>query len=164
MNKEDNNMKKTLKALVPVMFILYLAALIWVIVFKANRDLLLYGGEPEYRQISFYLSFNGRETLLNIAAFVPAGLFLMLLSRRENKLAAGIGCFLISLAFEVTQYILMLGTSDLTDLITNTMGGLVGIAAFLLCKRIFREKTQTILSLLCIPATLAFCFVSTFLV
>lgn len=157
-------MKKVAKFLVPVMFVLYLIALIWVIVFKANRDLLIYGGEPEYRQISFYLYFNGRETLLNIAALIPAGMFLMLLSQRENKLAATIGCFLLSLAFEVAQYILMAGTSDLTDLLTNTLGGLLGIGAYCLCQRIFREKNRRILSWLCIPATLAFCFVAAFLV
>lgn len=157
-------MKKSVKLFVPAMFALYLLALIWVVVFKANRDLLLYGGEPEYRQISFYLYFNGRETLLNVAAFVPAGLFLMLLSRRENILASGIGCFVLSLAFEAAQYILMVGTSDLTDLITNTLGGFIGIAVFMLCKYIWHDKTKNILSLLCIPATIAFCIVATFLV
>lgn len=39
-------MKETVKFLAPIMFVLYLAALVWVIVFKANRDLLIYGGEP----------------------------------------------------------------------------------------------------------------------
>lgn len=157
-------MKKTLKFLVPSMFILYLLALIWVIVFKANRDLLIYGGEPEFRQISFYLYFNGKETLLNIAAFIPAGLFLMLLPRQEKLLPACIGGFLLSLAFEVTQYILMLGTSDLTDLVTNTLGGVAGVGAYCLCQRLFRDKTRDILSWLCIPATLAFCFVAFFLI
>ena len=153
-------MKKTLKFLVPGMFILYLLALVWAICFKANQDLLIYGGEPEYRQISFYLYFNGRETLLNIAALIPAGLFLMLLPRQEKLLPACIGCFLLSLAFEVAQYILMLGTSDLTDLVTNTLGGIVGVGVYCLCRRIFHDKTRDILSWLCIPATLAFCFVA----
>lgn len=157
-------MKKMAKFLVPVMFALYLVALVWVIVFKANRDLLIYGGEPEYRQISFYLYFNGRETLLNIAALVPAGLFLMLLSRREDKIAAAIGCFLLSFAFEAAQYVLMVGTSDLTDLITNTLGGMGGIAVYCLCQHIFRDRNKLILSWLCIPATLAFCFVAAYLV
>lgn len=157
-------MKKVQKTLVPVMFILYLLSLIWVIVFKANRDLLVYGGEPEFRQISFYLYFNGKETLLNIAAFVPAGLFLMLLPRQGKILPACVGSFLLSLAFEVTQYILMLGTSDLTDLLTNTLGGIFGVGAFFLCQLIWGEKSKAILSLLCIPATLAFCFVAFFLI
>lgn len=157
-------MNKIAKFLVPVMFALYLVTLVWVIVFKANRDLLIYGGEPEYRQISFYLYFNGRETLLNIAALVPAGLFLMLLSRRENKIAAAVGCFLLGFAFEAMQYILMVGTSDLTDLLTNTLGGIVGILAFCLCKHLLRDKTKDVLSWLCIPATIAFCFVSAFLI
>ena len=157
-------MKKVQKTLVPVMFILYLLALIWVIVFKANRDLLVYGGEPEFRQISFYLYFNGKETLLNIAAFIPAGLFLMLLPRQGKILPACIGSFLLSLAFEVVQYILMLGTSDLTDLLTNTLGGIVGVGTFCLCQRIWGEKSKAILSLLCIPATLAFSFVAFFLI
>ena len=157
-------MKKLQKILVPLMFILYLLALVWVIVFKANRDLLIYGGEPEFRQISFYLYFNGKETLLNIAAFAPAGLFLMLLPRKGNPVTAGIGCFVLSLAFEATQYILMLGTSDLTDLLTNALGGIVGIGVFLLCQRLWKEKARNLLAWLCIPATLAFCFVAFYLI
>lgn len=135
-----------------------------MIVFKANRDLLIYGGEPEFRQLLVSLHFNGRESLLNIAAFVPAGLFLMLLSRRENKLAAIITCFVISLAFEAAQYILMVGTSDLTDLITNTLGGAVGVGVYCLCQRLWKDKTRDILSWLCIPSTIAFCLVAAFLV
>ena len=157
-------MKKIAKLLVPVMFVLYLLALTWVIVYKGNRDLLMYGGEPEYQQISFYLYFNGRETLLNIAAFIPTGLFLMLMGKNGKVFGAGIIAFLISLAFEAAQYILMVGTSDLTDLITNTLGGVIGIAVFCLCQRIWHEKTRSILSWLCIPATIAFCFVSVYLV
>ena len=88
----------------------------------------------------------------------------MLMSPHENKLAAAIGCFSLSFAFEIVQYILMLGTSDLTDLITNTLGGIVGIAVFMLFKHIWRDKTDNILSWLCIPATLAFCFVAVYLV
>ena len=88
----------------------------------------------------------------------------MLLPRQGKILPACVGSFLLSLVFEVTQYIRMLGTSDLTDLLTNTLGGIIGAGMFCLCQRIWSEKAGCFLSMLCIPATLAFCFVSFFII
>ena len=150
-------MAKVQKIVVWVLLALYMLALIWLIVFKANRDLLLYGGEPEYRQIAFSLYFNGAETLLNVAAFAPLGLFLALQADKRRFVLHGIVCLLVSFAFECVQYIRMLGTSDLTDLITNTLGGMLGILLYAALARVLGEKAKKILFWLAIPATLAFC-------
>ena len=128
--------------------------------FKANRDLLFYGGEPEFRQLSFSLYFNGTETLLNIAAFVPLGLFLRLPAEKPKFVLHALICLLVSLAFEAAQYALMLGTTDLTDLITNTLGGVLGILLCAALERILGKKAKKILFWLAIPATLAFCLLT----
>ena len=155
-------MTKLAKILTSIMFALYLITLAYIIIFKANIHLLTSGGVPEFRNISFALYFNGKETLLNIAAFMPAGLFLMLLSASNKFKGKAIICFLISILFEVTQYLLMVGTSDLTDVITNTLGGILGILCYHIIQRVLKTKTKLILNWLCIPVTIAFCYIGFF--
>ena len=48
---------------------------------------------------------------------------------------------LISLALELLQYCFYLGGSDITDVITNTLGGLAGILIFTVMRKFLKEKT-----------------------
>lgn len=65
--------------------------------------------------------------LLNIAMFVPLGVFLPLAAKPFRRwywmLAAGCGT---SLAIEALQYILGRGQADVDDLICNTLGAMLG--------------------------------------
>lgn len=126
--------------------------------------MLTSGGVPEFRNISFELYFNGKETIMNIAAFLPAGLFMMLISTSAKFLPKAIGCFAVSFAFEAMQYILMVGTSDLTDIVTNTLGGIVGILCYRKIEMLLKGRTKFLLGWLCIPATIAFCLVGFFVI
>ena len=45
-----------------------------------------------------------------------------------------------SLALETVQYILSIGSSDITDLITNSLGGIIGISAYNLIIITFKKK------------------------
>lgn len=48
----------------------------------------------------------------------------------------------ISLIFECIQYVFGLGASDITDIITNTIGGLVGVVIYMLIKTIFNDRIK----------------------
>ena len=67
-----------------------------------------------------------KNSILNILLFVPLGIFLALLWRRfrSAKYAVPTG-FLMSLAIELLQ-ILTFRTTDVNDLITNTLGTYLG--------------------------------------
>ena len=54
------------------------------------------------------------------------------------------------------QYIFCLGASDITDLITNTTGVLVGVGLYYLLKKIFKEKTNKIILALAAIVTILF--------
>jgi glycopeptide antibiotics resistance protein len=50
--------------------------------------------------------------------------------------------FVVSLALECSQYILAVGSFDITDLITNTAGGLVGYCFYLIGRALLRDKNR----------------------
>ena len=54
------------------------------------------------------------------------------------------------------QNIFCLGASDITDLITNTTGVLVGVGLYYLLKKIFKEKTNKIILALAAIVTILF--------
>lgn len=155
-------MKKTARMINYTMFVLFLLALTFVVVFKANIHLLTQGGFEDARNISFDLYWNSRETLLNMAGFVPVGLFVTLLSEKKSLLRAALAGFLVSLAFETLQYVLMVGTSDLVDLFANTLGSVVGYLIYRGFAYFLQGKTDPVLGCLTVPATLVFCYFALF--
>ncbi len=69
--------------------------------------------------------FNAAFDILgNVAFFIPVGVLLAVVFRKvwpAVSVSAG-----LSLAIEVAQYVFSLGRTDVTDLICNTVGALVG--------------------------------------
>lgn len=87
-----------------------------------------------------------RQILLNVIMMVPFG-FLFPMTRNP---AAGFGrtvisCFLVSLGIELLQPLISGSrNADITDLITNTIGGIVGYVLYI----VFRPITSRILACL----------------
>lgn len=77
-----------------------------------------------------------RQVILNIVMTMPFG-FLFPLTRNRT---AGFGrtvfyCFLMSLGIELLQPLINgLRSSDVTDLITNVIGGMLGYAFYTICR------------------------------
>lgn len=156
-------MRRIQKPLAIVTFLVYMLAMVWLVLFKGGTGLyeLLRFGLPDLpRGISWELYFNGMESLLNIGVFVPLGLFLMLLSSNERAWPKALLCCATSLAFEIAQYILKIGSCDLMDAINNTLGGVIGILLLFLLKRILKTRTRPVLCLLAIPGAIAFAVVA----
>lgn len=128
-----------------ILFCIYCAALIWVVLFKASfswEAVRLLVREREINFIPFYglgeLVLLNREMLLNVIVFVPMGTYLCMLNLSAPK--AVLYGFLISLGFETCQLLTRLGTFDVTDLITNTLGTVIGVCAYLLLRKLVEEK------------------------
>lgn len=71
--------------------------------------------------------------------FIPLGIYVGMFLKKLKWYENIVIIALISLAFEVSQYIFAIGASDITDIITNTAGGSIGIGIYLIIKR-FLEK------------------------
>ena len=78
--------------------------------------------------------------LENLLIFVPMGIYLQMLlpkCRFHGKLIIIAGT---SLLLEGAQYVLAIGRSDITDLITNFMGGLLGLALYGMMARLLKNR------------------------
>ena len=62
--------------------------------------------------------------------------------------------------YEIVQDILAIGRSDITDLIGNTLGGIIGIGLFVVIKKILDKNTVKIINVL---ATIGTVFIVIFL-
>lgn len=92
----------------------------------------------------------------NIVAFAPLGLYLPLLRRDARVWANVLIIASTSIAVEVVQGTLGLGSSDIDDVILNTVGGLVGVLCFTLLRVLLRRRARVIaavagLSVLAVP-------------
>ena len=135
------NEKKS-KALL-VVFGIYLALLVWCILFKfALRPEEI----PHLRGINLIpyaasVVVNGKvqisEIIENMLVYPD--------SEIQNRILLASG---LSLFFEVTQYIFAIGASDITDVIDNTLGAVIGILLYMGMKKIWKEKTGKIITIL----------------
>lgn len=70
----------------------------------------------------------------NIYLFIPLGIFLPLIKKNINYLSVITTGILISIGIETTQYILIIGNTDIDDVILNTIGTFIGLITFLVIK------------------------------
>ena len=52
----------------------------------------------------------------------------------------------VSIGAECLQYILKIGVTDIDDVILNTLGGLLGIVAFWLLRKLCKENTRKVIT------------------
>lgn len=145
------------RIIVPGLFVLYMFTLFRIILFKystIDMDFLWYRlqknlEEPEYSMHRMlygnFIPFKTiSDTVLspsihevinlvgNILAFMPYGIFIVLLSK--SKMISLNGVFMrslgVSLLLECLQVFFSIGNFDVDDLILNTSGGLLGYCIF----------------------------------
>lgn len=149
-----------------ITFAAYLLVLIWVIMLKCNMEWPVYvsrlmmGGMsiPERAEWSFcHFRFNGdgpiyskdaiEDMLVNIALFLAVGMTLPIVFEKRKYLKTPLAAFGLSLAFEIVQFFNTIGGFAYIDLITNTLGAVIGmILLHLLLKVIKPEAARVILA------------------
>lgn len=89
-----------------------------------------------------------RQIILNIIMTVPFG-FLLPLARKVNFIKTVLFTFLLSFSIEILQPLISSSrSSDITDIITNVLGGAIGYLIYLALRPLVRKilkplKTQT---------------------
>ena len=118
---------------------LYLLILLWLILFKLSFDLpsVLDHQARSFNIVPFagFTQDSLREIIDNFVVFIPLGLLLSVGFKQTTfwKKLAFVSTF--SLTTELVQFVLAIGVTDLTDVITNTSGGLIGLALYDLGKK-----------------------------
>ncbi len=147
-------MHKEIKA-EKVIFIIYCIILVWVIIFKTSFffDNFFLTSQRSINLIPFNFILNAskahiRESLLNFLVFIPFGLYLRMINRStKHTILYGI---VISLIFELVQFIFATGICDVTDLITNSLGALSGAYIYIILLKIFRTEEKAIRTVNCL--------------
>ena len=143
-----------------VLFAVYLLILVWILLFKMSFSLDELYKSRSINLIPFMGSVivNGRiyinEIIDNILVFIPLGIYICMLKEDCSilrKISVG---FFISLGIEVLQFVLAIGATDITDLLGNTFGGIIGIGVFYLFSKVFKNKTNKIINTLALIVTI----------
>jgi len=141
------------------LFIVYLFFLIWIILFKMQFS---YNSLPHLRGLNLipfacsvikYNHLNYNEIILNVIIVIPFGLYLSMLKPDWSFWKKIIPIAGASFLFELLQFIFAIGGADITDLISNTLGGVVGIGLYIMFSKILKERTNKILSILALFGT-----------
>ena len=142
-----NNYSKQFKILLAV----YIAALAWVILFKAATsasDISYLMGVRSVNLIPFWetAQLNGgidfSEIINNVIVFIPCGIYISILCKDLQVYKKILLALMVTVIFEVLQYIFALGRSDITDVIGNTLGGALGIGIVGILRKIFADEIK----------------------
>ena len=115
--------------LTTVLFIIYLIALYWILLLKLGVR-FSYMGERRTNLVPFSEPFLTSENILNVVIFVPLGIYAGILFEKWLFSKKLFFVVFLSLLVEGLQYILRVGAFDITDIITNTLGGIIGLMIF----------------------------------
>lgn len=141
---------------------IYLLVMTWILLFKLGVQ-FSYMTERRMNLLPFreVFALNGRldrmEILLNVLIFVPLGLYAGILFRDWN-LRAKLTLFLLaSVLFEALQYAFSIGAFDATDLVTNTLGGMLGLLLYWAIEKILGipRRAQHLVNILAAFGTVA---------
>lgn len=142
----------------PLLFAVYLVLVAWTVLWKLDVPQVGAGGQRVVKLVPFVATAHAGasepvELALNLVFFLPFGVYLGLLAPswpwwRVAGILAGASALL-----EVAQYVLAVGSSDATDVVVNTAGGLAGLGAVVLARRSLRARTAAVVTRWCAVGT-----------
>lgn len=150
--------EKLNKATLWFAFCLYLFLLIWFIGLKYNSDWLpklsvdmrkmpLWNrGKfiPFYDQYGDFFYFD-HFCVMNIFIYMPMGIYTMFIFR-EKSWACILFAFVSSVIFEVEHLLTGFGGCESSDVVCNTIGGVLGVALYLLTRAKISDKAVNIVN------------------
>lgn len=136
------------------LFAVYFLILAWLVLFKLQFfiPVMEEGGVINLIPFMGSLDENGvfqfSEVRNNILAFIPFGIYICMLKWERPFWKKALCIAAVSLAFETAQFAFMIGRADVTDVISNTIGGIIGIGVYALLLRLLKGRTNQVLSIL----------------
>ena len=140
------------KKLTFVLFIIYVLALNWLVLFKLQFSF----DQIDRVRVINMIPLNGSvfsEVYNNIRIFVPLGIYICMLKSKWSFIKKLFTIFGLTLAFEFLQFVLAIGRSDITDILANTLGGTIGIGIHKLLFMILKHRTNKFINLFALVLT-----------
>lgn len=142
MEKHSHSIHR-LNRVTTILFIIYLLAICWILLLKLGVQF----SYMDKRSVNL-IPFSGPgiltvENILNVVIFVPLGIYAGSLFQLWIFWKKFVFVFLFSVLLEGLQYILRIGAFDVTDIITNTFGGIIGLIIFKGIERSFNNRVKT---------------------
>ncbi len=145
---------------------IYIILISWIVLFKMQFN---FNYLPYIRSINLIpfgesVIINGKiyfgEIINNLIVFIPVGLYIGMIWKDKNFIKKVIPILSLTLIYETLQYILHIGATDITDIIMNTLGGVIGILIINCLYKIFKnsEKVDKVLNILATICTLGVIF------
>ena len=120
------------------LFVIYLIVMGWIILLKLGVQ-FSYMEERRFNLVPFANGYYSMmETIMNVVIFIPLGMYAGALFKNKLFGFKLFFYFLISLILEGLQYVFKLGAFDITDLMTNTTGGIIGYLLYLAFRVLFK--------------------------
>lgn len=144
-----------------ILFAYYVLVLVWVLLFKGQFAVheLVQPRRLNLIPLSGSAIINGRmdtgEIIGNIIMFIPFGIYLCMLKPQWPFVAKAGVAMGASFGIEALQFIFAIGAADITDLIGNTLGGVLGIGLYTLIFKLFanKEKLNAVVNTLALIAS-----------
>ena len=127
---------------------IYIVILIWLVLFKFSFNISS-AFEHQHRSLNLIPfaapslvngEINYREIIYNCLVFIPFGLLLHVNFKKVGFLAKLVSILVFSFSVELIQFIFAIGATDITDVITNTIGGFLGLKIYDLSNRYMNHK------------------------
>jgi glycopeptide antibiotics resistance protein len=83
---------------------------------------------------------NFEEIIYNCIFFIPFGLLLNVNFKKIRFLSKLTFILMFSVTAEIIQFIFAIGATDITDVITNTAGGFLGLKLYDLCNKYMDDE------------------------
>lgn len=144
------------------LFICYLVLLVWIILFKLQLSFQDIDHIRTINLLPFHYNDGNnarlhlKEVAYNIAVFVPFGIYLCMLAEKQKTIYNFLIILASAVGFEMMQYLLAIGSSDVTDILTNASGGLIGIGLYSVLIKITnsREKVNRVITIFATALTI----------
>jgi glycopeptide antibiotics resistance protein len=153
----DNNSANNLTIALSV---IYLIVLGWILLFKLGvRFSYMQNRAINLVPFSEPLILNGKidfgEIIMNVLIFVPLGVYAGIIFKKWFFGKILFCFFSVSLIVEGLQFLLRVGAFDITDTITNTLGGVIGLMIFKATGKALKDgaKTQKIINAIAVIGT-----------
>ena len=121
-----------MKYLSNVLFVAYLFILLWLVLFKFSYEPIAVIRDLHMRSVNLipFARTHTAEMILNVLAFIPFGVMLGVNFKQAGFKYKIASIFAFSLAVEIIQFVLAIGVTDITDVIMNTFGGVIGLSIY----------------------------------